>query len=120
MALTVQEVKTLLLMPEANTKYDDYLDVLIPMVESFVKQYCNRDFVNPETGEDDYPPGIDLVIAQLCRYHIKENQQQLESIRNKGGWGKSATMLPLYPPELLTALNQWRRIRYVPFRRDVL
>lgn len=112
--ITVAEIKTLLLIPASNTKYDDYLPVLLPKVLSFVKQYCNREFVDPETGEDDYPDGIGLAVAQLCRYHIKETQIQLEAIR-----GNNNTMLPLYPPDLLTALNQWRRIRYVAFKEDI-
>jgi hypothetical protein len=112
--LTVSEVKTLLLIPANNTKYDDYLTTLIPMVESFVKQYCNRDFLNADTGELDYPDGLKIVMAQLIRYHIKENQTQLEGFR-----GNNNMMLPLYPPDLLTALNQWRRIRYVAFKEDI-
>src|SRR5437870_1720308 len=113
--MTVSEIKKLLLLPANNTKYDEYLAVLLPMVESFVQQYCNRDFINPDTEGMDYPNGIKIVIAQLCRYHIKENQIQLEAIR-----GNVDTKLPLYPPDLLTALNQWRRIRYVAFKEDIL
>ena len=114
-ALTVNEVKILLLIPANNTKYDEYLAVLLPMVESFVQQYCNRDFLNPDTEEMDYPDGLKIVMAQLIRYHIKENQLQLDGIR-----GNINTMLPLYPSDLLTALNQWRRIRYVTFKEDIL
>jgi hypothetical protein len=118
MALTVEDIKTLLLIPAENTRYDSFLAVALPRVISFVKQYCNRDFIDPETGEEVYPPGIDLVIAQLCRCHIKENQMQIETMR--GGNNYNNAMLPLYPPELLTALNQWRHIRYVPFKEEIL
>ena len=114
MALTVDDIKTLLLIPAENTRYDSAIELWLPRVVSFCEQYCNRQLVDPETDEIITPPGMDLVIAQMIRAHIKENQIQIDSIRNQNN-----TMLPLYPPELLTALNQWRRPRYVAFKEDL-
>lgn len=115
MALTVSDVKTLLLIPAENTRYDYAIELWLPRVIAFCEQYCNRQLVDPETDEIITPPGMDLVIAQMIRVHIKENQIQIETLRNQN----NTTLLPLYPPELLTALNQWRRIRYVPFKGEV-
>lgn len=114
MALTVDDIKTLLLIPAENTRYDSAIELWLPRVISFCEQYCNRQLVNPDTSEAIYPSGMDLIIAQLIRVHIKENQIQVEAMRNQNN-----TMLPLYPPELLTALNQWRRPRYVAFKEDI-
>lgn len=114
-AMTVSEVKILLLIPETNTKYDDFLTTLLPIIESFVQRYCNRDFLNTDTGEIDYPDGIKMVIAQMCRYHIKESQMQLDAIR-----ANNNTMLPQYPSDLLSVLRQWRRVRFVTTKGDVL
>lgn len=114
MALTVDDIKTLLLIPAENTRYDSAIELWLPRVIAFCEQYCNRQLVDPETGEINYPLGMDLVIAQMIRVHIKENQIQIETLRNQNN-----TTLPLYPPELLTALNQWRRPRYVAFKEDL-
>ncbi|WP_044639738.1 phage head-tail connector protein [Risungbinella massiliensis] len=103
--MTLEEVKTLLHI--LNDKNDAYLTAIIPMVEDFVKSYCNQQFQN-ELGETVFPGAVKLVIAQLCRYHMKDGQIQFDMTRNN-----TITNTEQYPLEMLKTLNLYRKPRFI-------
>jgi hypothetical protein len=99
--MTVAEVKALLRIP--NDKNDTYLAAIIPVVEDFVKAYCNTEFLDETTQTTVYPGGVKLAIAQLCRYHMKEGQIQYDPIRNN-----TSEHVDQYPSDVLHSLNYYR------------
>jgi hypothetical protein len=106
--MTVDEVKALLRIEPTNTKNDAYLTAVLPLVEDYVKGYCNNQFLN-DLGETVYPGSVQLAIAQLCRWHMRAGQVQVENMRNN-----SSLSLEQYPSDLLRSLRQHKRPIFVP------
>jgi hypothetical protein len=104
--VTIEEVKALLRIE--NTKNDTYLAAVLPLIEDYVKGYCNQDFKN-DLGATVYPGSVQLAIAQLCRWHMRAGQIQVETARTG-----SSVNLEQYPADLLRSLRQHKRPIFVP------
>ncbi|MFD2704235.1 phage head-tail connector protein [Salibacterium lacus] len=67
--------KTLLMI--SSTKYDDYLDAVIPMFEEKVKQYANNRF-EQDDGTEKLPPDLEQTLVKWIQ-HDMNNRAGLES-----------------------------------------
>lgn len=103
--MTVEEVKALLRIQ--TNEHDSYLSAMIPLVEEYVQDYCNRDFKDAQ-GNVAYPGGVKMAIAQMCQYHMKASGVQSESLSRH-----SITYAQSYPSEITNLLNTYRRPRFV-------
>lgn len=108
--ITVDEVKQLLQIK--TTAKDDYLNAVLPLVEDHVKEYCNRDFVNDDTGEVEYPGGVKLAIAKWCEFHMREAGIQSETLSRHSVTYAQGGM----PPEVAAILSNYRRPTFIAMR----
>jgi len=60
--ITQAEVKTLLQITDST--YDALITALIPIVEDYVKNYCNNEFT------DGYPVGLKGIVAKIIYHNI--------------------------------------------------
>lgn len=75
--ITKEEAK--LLLQITDTSKDLTIELLIPIVEDFVKTYCGTDFTDAQ-GKEDFPIGIKLPTAQLIGFNLqKQNMQGVKS-----------------------------------------
>lgn len=106
--MTIEEVKALLRI--TGTDYDAYLSAILPLMEEYVADYCNQSFIDPETGELDYPGGVKIAIAKLCQWQMKDAQVQSESLaRHSITYASSDRM----PSEIAKMLAPYRRVKFV-------
>lgn len=107
--MTIDEVKAILRI--TGTQYDSYLTTILPLIEEFVADYCNRDFINPETGQVDYPGGVKVAIAKLCEYNMKDSQVQSETLaRHSVTYASSTTQ---FPAEISKMLRPYCKVVFV-------
>lgn len=76
MILTLDEAKTLI-GNAANGK-DDLINLLIPIVDDFIKQKTNNPFLDA-LGQDLYPAGVKLPASQIIKYLINQGDNSLTS-----------------------------------------
>jgi hypothetical protein len=69
--MTRNELKSLLLIPAADTSKDDFFDVALPLLIEFVQAHCNDSFTD-ENGVLCLPGGVKLAIAQLAKHYMKD------------------------------------------------
>jgi hypothetical protein len=53
-----------------NTDYDDYINVMLPIVDGLVKRYTNQTFLRSD-GTECYPQGIELAYATFINHYME-------------------------------------------------
>jgi len=99
---TVCRVKTLLSI--RDSKEDDAIELLIPMVEDEIKSYCNNNFLI--NGSIVWPVGMEIIAVKMIAYHLA-NQLMIASETNGPN---TVTYLQDYPQEIKNFLFKYRKL----------
>lgn len=104
--VTTDEVKTILQISDDSK--DGFIEQIIPIVEDFVKKFCNDDFLDDE-GEEAWPVGIKLPVFKLIAYEMENaagaQSEKLGDMTTSYGSG--------YPKALKEAFAPWRKVRFM-------
>lgn len=92
----IDDVKTILRVEG----HDEYLFVMVPALEEYVKEYCNNPF-------REIPGPVKIFIAKACEYNL--NNSGLES-RKMGTVSYSYNMD--FPKHLKDLLRPYRRMKF--------
>lgn len=65
---TLQKVKTSLQI--SGTNKDAAISELIPLVEDWIKGYCNNDYL--VDGVENYPFGYELIAIKMIEYNLNQ------------------------------------------------
>lgn len=95
----IDKVKLYLNIPIDDTSKDNLLLLLIEQSQNEFLAYCNR---------DDVPALASNVIIDMCI--IKYNLMGQEGYASTSFSGVSETIAN-YPPQLIKALNRWRKVK---------
>ena len=95
----IDKVKLYLNIPIDDTSKDNLLLLLIEQSQDEFLAYCNR---------DDVPALAANVLIDMCV--IKYNLMGQEGYASTSFSGVSETIAN-YPPQLIKALNRWRKVR---------
>jgi hypothetical protein len=76
MAVTsLEKVKSVL--RKSDSSFDEVITNLIPIVEDYMKGYCNDDFLDDE-GKVSYPKGYEFIAIRIIQY-VLNNKAGLNS-----------------------------------------
>ena len=99
---TLCRVKTLLSIHDS--KEDDAIELLIPMVEDEIKAFCNNTFLVNDSIV--WPVGMELIAVKLISYHLA-NQLMLAGETNGPN---TTTYLQNYPQDVKNFLFRYRKL----------
>ncbi len=99
--MTVQEVKALIQINQADESRDSYLTTILPCLVEYCQNYCKQDFKD-EAGVVQLPQGVKLAIAQMAQYNMKDN-----GINSERGSNYSVTYETDFPQSILIMLNPY-------------
>lgn len=105
--VTAEEVKALLAIPSDDVTKDDLIEAMIPIVEDFVKRYCNDEFTDGE-GVTSFPGGLKLPAAQLIGYQLEFKGVAQESIGDY-----SVSYFANIPDGVKAMLKPYKKLRFV-------
>lgn len=97
---TLEKLKIYLGEDRAKTYSDSYLDLLIEDTTKEAIDYCNTSVVIP-----------DRIIIQMVI--IKLNKYNAEGITSQSLGGNSESFIEFYPLEVLSALNKYRKVKFL-------
>lgn len=102
--ISLEEVRALNQTPDADTTKDILIEMLIPVVEDFIKTYCNDDF------DGDFPEGLKLAAVKIIQYELQKLSPGIssESIGNY-----SVNYSGEYPKEITSMLNHFRKVKFL-------
>lgn len=103
--LLIQEVKKILRIEGAE--HDDYLSVMVPSLEEWVRDYCNNQFIQLEPGVYTYPGPVKIFIAKAC-----EQNMQVTGLKSRTMDTVSYTYELDFPETLKKLLRPYRRLRF--------
>lgn len=103
--LDMNDVKTILGI--RDSKDDEYLAIMIPILIEHVVAYCNNSFVDSLTGTLILPGGVKLFIAKACEHNMQ--QAGLKS-RSMGSVSYSYDLE--FPESLNKYLRPYKRLRF--------
>lgn len=118
--ISLEYAKTLLQI--SGTTKDLLIEMLIPIVEDNIKEYCNDDFLDDSTPPvEAWPAGMKLSAAQMIGYSMSimsgggnsigmESESQGEYSYTRETPAGSAGVGE-YPASVLASLNKWRKSR---------
>jgi hypothetical protein len=123
MAITKELFKTYINTPNKNAyidsivsgSYDDLLDVIIEDVCEYIKEYCNNDFVNVESGITEYPLSLNRVVVEMIKYNLFRKTDitlQSKTIGDLSESYKTETVDNEYPESVLRSLNRYRKVKF--------
>ena len=118
---TADDASASIIISDRGTQYDAMIDYYIPIVEEFIKQYCNNQFVD-DAGSEDWPDSLKLPAAQMVYKNITSSKDiaggsvQSEtfgrySVTYASGLETSGNVA--YPQQILAMLNMYRYLRVV-------
>lgn len=100
MAITTRDkAKTFLSI--TDTTKDSALDLLIVLVEDWMKGYTNDSFTNAD-GEPSYPAGYEFIALKMIAYNLEQpGNKQSESLGNY-----SVSFVQDYPKDITRGLKR--------------
>ena len=101
---TLAEVKTILRI--SDTSKDDYINAVIPMIEGYIKDYCNNVFLD-ENETENYPEGLKLIAIKMIEYNLNQSGVQSEKLGDY-----SVTYTTDYPDFIMRGLRRYRRVSF--------
>jgi hypothetical protein len=104
--IELAEVKTLLGI--TDTAKDSYITAMIPIVEDFVKRYCNDDFLAEDGVTSAFPAGIKLPVVQLIKASMVYKGVAGESIGDY-----SVSFFSTIPQSILIGLKPYKKLKFV-------
>lgn len=117
--IDVDTVKVFLQIPATNTAKDDLIEALIPEIQGDIIEWCNNDFVDPDTKLVVWPAGIKLPAAMMIGYAMSEMAGGGSSIglqsESQGGYSYTRSSGQNtdgeYPESILKKLEKWKYAR---------
>jgi hypothetical protein len=105
--LTLDEAKVLLKIAEANTTFDDYIELMLPIIEDDILSYTNNDFLDDD-DEVDYPANLKIIAASMIQFHM--NSTAGKTSESIGDY--SASYGSVYPDSINNKLNCYRKLKW--------
>lgn len=100
----IEEIKMILGIK--NTKHDEYLTIMIPILFDHVIAFCNNDFVS-NTGLAEVPGGVKLWIAKAC-----EHNMQNAGLKGRSMGSVSYSYELEFPSSIMSYLRPYKRLRF--------
>lgn len=94
-----------------NTKHDEYLTVMVPILFDHVIAFCNNDFISKESGLVVVPGGIKLWIAKAC-----EHNMQNAGLKGRTMGSVSYSYELEFPSSIMSYLRPYKRLRFHALR----
>jgi len=91
-----------------DTTYDDWIDVLIPSIESYIKEYCNNDFLDDD-DEEVWSEAIKMTAAQMIQFQMNT----LHGVSAHSLEGVSTQFLADYPDFIFKLLKRYKKVKFV-------
>lgn len=104
--ITLEEFKAL--KGIAETSKDIQISAMIPVVEGYIKGYCNDDFL-ADDGSEAWPAGLKLVAADMIEFHMTTSP----GITSQSLEGNSVSYATDYPETILKQLRRHRKVGFV-------
>lgn len=102
--IEIEEIKSILGIK--NTKHDEYLSIMIPILLEHVTAFCNNNFTS-RTGEVDVPGGVRLFIAKAC-----EHNMQNAGLKSRSMGSVSYSYELEFPLSLTSYIRPYKRLRF--------
>lgn len=99
----IEEVKKILGMKD--TKHDEYLSVMIPILLEHASSFCNNDFT------DNIPGGVKLWVAKAC-----EHNMQNAGLKGRTMGSVSYSYELEFPLSIMSYLRPYKRLRFHALR----
>lgn len=96
---TLQKVKSSLQI--SGTNKDAAITELMPLVEDWIKGYCNNEYKNTD-GTDNFPPGYELIAIKM----IEHNLNQKAGVSAESLSRHSVTFSEDYPKSITKGLRR--------------
>ncbi|MFS0560134.1 phage head-tail connector protein [Terribacillus sp. 179-K 1B1 HS] len=106
MAMTTEEVKKILQIK--TTKHDEFFGIMIPLVEDFAKHKCNNLFLDPITGEENLPGGVQIFVAKACQHNMQPTNVKSRTMGNV-----SYSYELEFPTSITKLLAPYKRLKFV-------
>lgn len=97
---TIDNIKAVLQIED--TSKDLTISAMIPMIEEFVKDYCNNDFI------DGFPKGLELSAIRMIAFNLFVKP----GITKQAIGDVEVDYEPTYPADILSNLNKYRKMRF--------
>lgn len=102
--ITTESVKTILQIKTNN--HDPYIEVMLPLLVEFTKEWCNNPFLNSE-DEEELPSGVQIFVPKAIEYLMNKSGV---SSRTMGAVSYSYDLD--FPPSLLKMIKPYRKVRF--------
>lgn len=102
--MNITEVKNLIPIKQENTKYDTYLNTIIPMLEEFAKTYCKQSFTD-DTGAEAFPGPVKIFVAKAAQYNMNP-----AGVNSRGAPGTSVSYEMDFPASIMRYLKAYRKV----------
>lgn len=100
----IEEIKAIM----QRSASDEYLNVMVPLLEDYVKAECNNTF--RKNGKTVYPGGVKIFIAKACEHNLT-----VSGVSSKRLGTVSYSYDLDFPESLRRLLNPYRRVRFHAF-----
>lgn len=101
--IEIEEIKSILGIK--NSKHDEYLNVMIPILLEHVTAFCNNNFA------DNIPGGVRLFIAKAC-----EHNMQNAGLKGRTMGTVSYSYELEFPSSLMSYIRPYKRLRFHALR----
>ncbi|MGD6896107.1 head-tail connector protein [Bacillus infantis] len=99
---SIDNVKTLLEIPEGDQSKDNLIDLYIKRAEFYVKDYCNQ---------EEILPSLQSTVEEIAViYYLNRAYENVKSIREGD---LSQVFHESLPPHIISHLNNNRRLKFV-------
>jgi hypothetical protein len=102
--ITTESVKAILQIKTSN--HDPYIEVMVPLLVEFTKEWCNNSFKN-EQDKEEIPSGVQIFVAKSIEYLM--NKSGVAS-RTMGSVSYSYDLD--FPPSVMKFLKPYRKVRF--------
>lgn len=102
--ITIDECKNILQL--SGSSYDTTINVLIPIVEDYILNYCN---ITADSAS--LQPGLKMSAANLINYQMQQQKNTNVSSEKIGNY--SIAYANDYPRNLINSLRPYRKIKFL-------
>jgi predicted extracellular nuclease len=110
--MTLNEVKTLI--RTTSTDLDSFISAELPLLEDYVKTYCNDDFlVETSAGSTSYYTDMPLGVKRYIARKIKSDSCNITGVMSESLGDYSVSYGNTVSDPLLALLNPYRKVGFV-------
>lgn len=103
----IQEIKTLAGIPSSETKHDEYIAVILPMLMEAVMTETNNNFGILADGTLRIPGGVKIYLSKAIQRNLRDS-----TIKSRSMGSVSYTYDTAVPKELLNLLTPYKKVKF--------